>query len=216
MPTPGTTLSQWQISSDPSGKFVDRCGHGHREPRGGCDRSTSRRPLRYTISVSVWDGYVRSAPGTVTINVTNVNDNAPSVSAGPGLRHRRRLRVHDRLAREAHDADDINQPGFTTFSGLADRQRQCRVRSSASRRSAGELQIARPLLIDWSKTSYTLLVTAVSDGANTSAADAGDRGHSEAGRHVPARTSSSSKCRRRARRWSSCWAASSDPASVPL
>jgi len=35
--------------------------------------------------------------------------------------------------------------------------------------SAGELKVARPLLIDWRKTSYTLGTT-VSDGTNTSAA----------------------------------------------
>jgi len=32
----------------------------------------------------------------------------------------------------------------------------------------GELQVARPLLVDWRKTAYTLGST-VSDGANTSA-----------------------------------------------
>ena len=35
--------------------------------------------------------------------------------------------------------------------------------------SAGELKVARPLLIDWRKTSYTLGTT-VSDGTNTSSA----------------------------------------------
>ena len=59
----------------------------------------------------------------MTINVTNVNDNAPSVSAG------QTFDIDEGYKRtigwlESSDPDDMNQPGFTTFSGLADRQRQ--------------------------------------------------------------------------------------------
>ena len=146
--------------------------------------SISRRPLRYQISVSVWDGYVRSAPGTVTIKVTNVNDNPPSVTAG------QTFDIDQGYKRtigwlESSDPDDMNQLGFTTFQ---DWQIVSGNPGSVFRvtPSAGELQIARPLLIDWRKTSYSL-VTTVSDGANTSAATPVTVVIPNAGRHVPAR-----------------------------
>jgi hypothetical protein len=122
----------------------------------------------YRFFVSVWDGLVFSKGEWVTINVTNENDNAPVFTAGQSFRvddgYRGTIgKVH------ATDADDTNQPGFTTFSGwtITAGNPNNVFRYSAS----GDLQIARPLLIDWRKTSYNLSST-VSDGANTSAAQA--------------------------------------------
>jgi len=160
-----TTLSQWQIDADPSGKFAIDAGTGSLSLAAGAtldfEVTTS-----YQVSVSVWDGYVRSAPGTVTIGVANVNDNPPSVSAG------QTFDIDGGYKRtigwlESSDPDDMNQVGFTTFQNW-----QIVSGNTGSvfkvTPSAGELQIARPLLIDWRKTSYSL-VTTVSDGANTSA-----------------------------------------------
>ena len=67
----------------------------------------------------------------------------------------------------ATDADDTNQPGFTTFQAwkIISGNPNNVFRYSTS----GNLQIGRPLLIDWRRTSYALVST-VSDGANTSAA----------------------------------------------
>jgi hypothetical protein len=72
------------------------------------------------------------------------------------------------MVARADDPDHMTQLGFTTFQNW---QIVSGNPGSVFRvtPSAGELQIARPLLIDWRKTSYTL-VTTVSDGANTSAA----------------------------------------------
>jgi hypothetical protein len=70
---------------------------------------------------------------------------------------------------EVSDPDDINQIGFTTFSNFAitsgNTNSVFRLRTSD-----GRLEVARPLFIDWRKTSYTLGTT-VSDGANTSAVE---------------------------------------------
>ena len=62
---------------------------------------------------------MRSAPGNVRINVMNVNDNAPAITAGQSFdiddgAHRNVIG-----ALESPDADDINQIGFTTFQGWA-------------------------------------------------------------------------------------------------
>ena len=162
----GTTLSQWQITSDPSGQFVIDAATGIVSLAPGAtldfEATTS-----YQISVSVWDGYVRSAPGTVTINVANVNDNVPQVTAG------QTFDIDEGYKRtigwlESSDPDDMNQLGFTNFQNW---QIVSGNTGSVFRvtPSAGELQIARPLSIDWRKTSYSLATT-VSDGANTSAA----------------------------------------------
>jgi endo-1,4-beta-xylanase len=167
-PDAGTAFSQWQINADPSGKFVIDPATGVVSLAAGAtldfESTTS-----YQIAVSVWDGYVRSAPGTVTINVTNENDNAPSISAGQSFN------IDDGANNiiggvESSDPDDMNQPGFTKFQAWT-------ILSGNSRSvfrltpKLGELVVARPLLIDWRKTSYNLVAT-VGDGAHTSAPEA--------------------------------------------
>jgi endo-1,4-beta-xylanase len=162
----GTTLSQWQINADPSAKFAIDAATGSVSLAVGAalDFETT---TSYQISVSVFDGYVRSEPGTVTIAVANVNDNPPSVSAGQTFDIDGGYRNSIGFL-ESSDPDDMNQLGFTRFQGW---QITSGNTGSVFRLtpSAGELQVARPLLIDWRKTSYTLGTT-VSDGTNTSAA----------------------------------------------
>ena len=160
-----TTFSQWQISSDPSGKFVIDAGTGAVSLAAGATLDFETF-TSHTITVSVWDGYARSAPGTVTINVTNANDNAPLVNAGQqfeiddGSRY-----VLGELF--ATDPDDANQPDYTTFSGW-----QVVGGTGASvfaiEADTGLLQIKRPLMIDFGLSSYSVLAT-VSDGENVSA-----------------------------------------------
>jgi hypothetical protein len=161
----GTTFSQWQINSDPSGKFVIDGATGAVSLAAGAtlDYETF---TSHTLTVSVWDGYARSAPGTVTVQVTNANDNAPTVSAG------QRFNIDDGRRYQlglltATDGDDANQPGFTTFSGWSV------VGGSGASvfaidAATGLLTIKRPLMIDFRLASYSVLAT-VSDGQNTSA-----------------------------------------------
>ena len=98
----------------------------------------------------------------------NLNDNKPSVT--PGQRFPIDGGAHNVIdAIEVSDPDDINQIGFTTFSNFAitsgNTNSVFRLRATD-----GTLEVARPLFIDWRKTSYTL-GTKVSDGANTSAVE---------------------------------------------
>jgi len=119
----------------------------------------------YALSVSVYDGYRRSVPVNVTVNVTNANDNAPVVAAAQkfdidgGVRN-----LIGNVA--ASDADDTNQAGFTTLQNW-----QIVGGTGASifaiNASTGTLIAARPTAIDFRKSSYTVLAR-VSDGANTS------------------------------------------------
>jgi hypothetical protein len=159
----GQTLSQWQLT-DASGKFAIDSSSGALSLAPGAtldfESGTS-----YLVSVSVFDGYTRSATESVTIKVTNLNDNPPVIGAGQSFRIDGGS--HNVIGRVlASDPDDTNQPGFTTFSGWA-------ITSGNTNNvfrydGAGNLQIARPLLVDWRKAAYSLGST-VSDGANVSA-----------------------------------------------
>jgi endo-1,4-beta-xylanase len=159
-------LSQWQIT-DGSGKFAIDPASGAISLAAGAtldfEMATS-----YSVSVSVYDGYRRSVPEAVTINVTNLNDNAPVITAGQS--YRIDGGSHNTVAKVlATDADDTNQPGFTTFSGWTITSGNTNTVFRFS--GPGNLQVGRPLLIDWRKTSYNL-GTQVSDGANPSAVQA--------------------------------------------
>ncbi|HKU91140.1 MAG TPA: endo-1,4-beta-xylanase [Steroidobacteraceae bacterium] len=162
----GQTLSQWQIN-DASGKFAIDPASGAITVAAGASLDFEAR-TSYSVDVSVYDGYTRSQPQAVTINVTNANDNAPVITAGQS--YRIDGGSDNRVAKVlATDADDTNQPGFTTFSGWA-------ISSGNTNNvfrinSAGTLEVARPLLIDWRKSSYSL-GSRVSDGANNSAVQA--------------------------------------------
>jgi endo-1,4-beta-xylanase len=160
----GTAFSQWQINADPSGRFVI-------DPATGTVSLAADAALDFenatshVISVSVWDGYTRSAPGVVTIQVTNANDNAPQIVAAQSFDiddgSRYRLGVLDAI-----DADDTNEPDFTVFSGWqVVGGTGAQVFTIAP--DTGELQIRRPLLIDFNLDGYTVLAT-VTDGLNVS------------------------------------------------
>jgi hypothetical protein len=162
----GTTLSQWQLT-DASGKFALDAGTGVLTLAPG-QTLDFEAGTSYPVSVSVYDGYRRSATATVTINVTNLNDNAPVITAGQSFRID--AGSDNNVARvAATDADDTNQPGFTTFSGWAITSGNT---NNVFRYSSnGTLQVQRPLLVDWRKSSYSL-GSRVSDGASNSAIQA--------------------------------------------
>ncbi len=164
-PDAGTVFSQWQIASDPSGKFVIDAATGVVSLAAGAtlDFETA---TSHTLSVSVWDGYTRSQPGSIVVNVTNENDTAPEIVAGQSFNiddgHRYVVGQLD-----ANDGDDLNQPDFTTFSNwTVVGGNGASVFTIGA--DSGVLQIKRPLMIDFSRSSYTVLAT-VSDGQNVSA-----------------------------------------------
>jgi endo-1,4-beta-xylanase len=155
-------LSQWQLT-DSSGKFViDANGTIRLAAGASLDFEMAKS---YTVGVSVYDGFRRSAAQNVTINLENLNDNPPVITAGQS--YRIDGGSDNIVARvRATDADDTNEPGFTTFSNWT-------ITSGNTNNvfrydSSGALRIARPLLVDWRRTSYSLGTT-VSDGATTSA-----------------------------------------------
>lgn len=164
-PDAGTVFSQWQLT-DASGKFAIDAATGTLSLKADASLDFETA-TSHTVQVSVWDGYVRSS-GTVTVNVTNENDNAPVIAAGQSFAVDADTNYTYILGYiEATDADDTNEPMYTdlkgwrgvggTGAGIFDISYDW-----------GNVNIARPLSIDFKKTEYTLLVK-VSDGANSSA-----------------------------------------------
>lgn len=159
----GQTLSGWQIDGG-SGVPVFEI-----DPQTGVIRVVDGAALdfettaAYTLNVSVFDGYRRSATSRIDIKLTNANDNSPVVTANQSLSIDGGARnVLGAVA--ASDADDSNQPGFTRLSWQV-------VGGTGANLFAidaqGALRASRPLKIDFRKTSYSLIVQA-SDGAHTS------------------------------------------------
>jgi endo-1,4-beta-xylanase len=161
-PDAGAVFSQWQIT-DPSGLFEIDPGTGVLRLRPGVSLDFETK-TRYGMTVSVWDGYMRSKPVDVYVFVTNVNDNPPVVksqwfdlAAGSNV-------VGDI---EVADLDETHQLGFTTFQDFTI------VGGDAGDifavdPSLGTLTVAKPDEIDWQRKAYTVIVT-VSDGENESA-----------------------------------------------
>jgi hypothetical protein len=113
----------------------------------------------------VYDGFRRSVAENVVIELENLNDNPPAITSGQS--YRIDGGSNNTVARVlATDPDDANQPGFTTFGPWAitggDPQNVFRYDS------AGNLTVARPWLIDWRRSSYSL-GSVVGDGTHTSA-----------------------------------------------
>jgi len=155
-------LSQWQLT-DSSGKFViDANGTIRLAAGASLDFEMAKA---HTVSVSVYDGFRRSAAQSVTIALRNLNDNPPVITTGQS--YQIDGGSNNIVARVlATDADDTNQPGFTTFSNwtITSGNPDSVFRYDAS----GALRIARPQLVDWRRTTYSLGTT-VNDGATTSA-----------------------------------------------
>jgi endo-1,4-beta-xylanase len=165
----GAVLSDWQISGGSGAAlFTIDAATGSLSLAAGAALDFESRTA-YTVNVSVYDGYRRSAAGSVAVTVVNANDNAPLVTAGQSL-------PIDGGARYvlgnvvATDADDKNQPGYTTLANW-----QITGGNGGSvfviDAATGAVRVNRPLLIDFRKSSYTVLA-AVSDGTNTSAPQA--------------------------------------------
>ena len=160
-----TTFSQWQLT-DPSGNFAIDSSTGTISLAAGgtldFEAATS-----YTVAVSVYDGFRRSAFENVVINLRNLNDNAPVITAGQS--YRIDGGSNNTVAKVlATDLDDTNQPGFTTFGPwtITSGDPNAAFRYDA----AGNLTVAHPELVDWRRTSYNL-GSSVGDGTNTSAVE---------------------------------------------
>ncbi|MFB9862481.1 glucuronyl esterase domain-containing protein [Rufibacter immobilis] len=165
-PDTATVLQQWQITGGTGASIfaIDATtGQLTVADNSSLDFESSTRS--YTLNVTVTDGYFTSAAETVTINLTNTNDNAPVVSSGVSFSfHDATCNVLGSIT--ASDADDTNEPGFTTFQNW-----QIVGGTGAGKftidSQTGVVSIGTLSHRDLNQSSYTLSVV-VSDGLHTS------------------------------------------------
>jgi hypothetical protein len=120
----------------------------------------------WTLTCTVTDGYFTSAAETITIQVANANDHAPAIT--PDMRFALDDGSCNQLGKiTVSDADDTNEPGFTTFQNW-----QVVGGTGAGiftvHAATGMITITDLHLADLTRHGYTLLVT-VGDGLHTSA-----------------------------------------------
>ncbi len=124
----------------------------------------------FSLLVTVQDDYyLTSAPDTILIKVTNQNDLSPVVKDASFIVSEKAIDNQLVGTASATDADDISQPGFTTFQHWT-------VTGGTGANVfwidsvTGKISVHNHTLLDFETTStYTLLVT-VSDGMHISAA----------------------------------------------
>lgn len=162
----GTAFSKWTITGGTGASlFAINSNTGELTVADNTSFDFESAARSFTLALTVTDGYFTSAAETITINLTNANDNAPVIGSGISFA------IDGGTCNElgnatATDADDTNDPGFTSFqnwqivggtgSGIF-----------AIGATSGLITVADLGLADLSRSSYTLLVT-VGDGVNTS------------------------------------------------
>jgi endo-1,4-beta-xylanase len=162
----GATLSQWQITSGTgTSVFAIAAPTGSLSVVDAAALDFEAIPS-YTLFTSVYDGYRRSAIEQITVQVLNENDNAPTIDAAQVLPVDGGYRNIVGTARVT-DADDSNQPGFTTLQDWSIGGGNG-ASIFAIDATSGAIRAARPLSIDFRRSQYTLIVN-VTDGLNTSA-----------------------------------------------
>ncbi|MEO5562181.1 MAG: T9SS type A sorting domain-containing protein [Chitinophagaceae bacterium] len=163
----GTVFQKWTITGGTGALvFAINANTGELTVLNNSTLDFESATRSYDLTLTVNDGYFTSAVETITINLTNANDNSPVVAAGisfaldggncSGIG-----------AITATDADDTNQTGYTTFKNWTITGGTGKG-IFAINTSTGAITIADLNLIDLTRSSYTLFIT-VGDGANTSA-----------------------------------------------
>lgn len=168
-PDAGTEFQNWKIiGGTGTSAFAIDASTGQLTVRDSSLLDFESSTRSYNLLLTVTDGYFKSAAETVTINLVNANDNAPVVT--PGIRFSLDGGSCSNLGNVmATDADDANEPGFTTFQSW-----QIAGGTGAGifavNPSTGMVTIADLQHADLNESSFTLLVT-VSDGIHTSFAE---------------------------------------------
>ena len=156
----GTT--SYAITSDPDNLFEINAATGEISLQSGKSLDYENK-TSHTIQVTVNDGINTSAAKTITINIDDLNDNAPTVTSNA-------FTVDEDIADTTAigtvaftDVDTIN--GTTSYAITSDPDNLFEINAST-----GEISLQSGKSLDYeNKTSHTIQVT-VNDGLNTSAA----------------------------------------------
>lgn len=166
-PDAGTEFQNWKITGGSGASAFDIDAATGKLLVKDSSLLDYESPVRsWTLILTVTDGYYKSAEEPITINLANANDNTPAVM--PGIR----LALDDGHCNElgavtASDADDTNDPGFTTYHWLLTGGTGAGIFSLDA--STGKVSIADLGFADLTRDSFTLFVS-VNDGIHTSAA----------------------------------------------
>ncbi|WP_205504314.1 glucuronyl esterase domain-containing protein [Rufibacter psychrotolerans] len=162
----GSVLQNWQITGGTgAGAFAVDAHTGQLRVLDNAAFDFESATRSFTLSLTVTDGYFTSAAETVTIHLTNANDNAPVVSAGMSFALDGGI-CSELGSMTATDLDDTQEPGFTTLQnwqivgGTG-------VGIFGINPATGMVSIQNLAQADLSQSAFTLSVT-VSDGLNTS------------------------------------------------
>jgi hypothetical protein len=168
-PDAGNVLQKWKITGGTGASlFAINANTGELTVTDNSSLDFESATRSYTLTLTVSDGYFTSAAEAITINLANANDNAPAVT--PGVSFKLDGGNCNGLgSATATDADDTNEPGFTTLQNW-------QITGGTGKgifainAATGVITIADLNLMDLVRSNYTLFVT-VSDGTNTSATE---------------------------------------------
>jgi hypothetical protein len=164
---PGSTFGNWMIvGGDPAAVFAINSATGQITIADNSTLDFDTSPTSYALSVTTSDGTNSSAPETVTVNLTDVNDIAPVIDPAQSFNipeNIANLAVVDTVA--ASDADTTGEPRQNWMIVGGDPTGVFAINSAT-----GQITIADNSTLDFdtSPTSYALSVT-TSDGTNSSA-----------------------------------------------
>ena len=164
-----TTYQDWTITSgDTNNAFAIDPSSGEISVQTSSELDYDNGATSYTLILTVSDGTNTSSAETVTINVNDINDNTPVITASQSFNidenSANATSVGTVVATDA-DATTTTYQDWTITSGDTNN-------AFAIDPSSGEITVQTSSELDYDNgaTSYTLILT-VSDGTNTSSAE---------------------------------------------
>ncbi|MGZ2369153.1 cadherin domain-containing protein [Ancylomarina sp. YFZ004] len=161
----GTTFSNWNIfgGTDADGIFSIDETSGEIKIADNTYLDAENKPS-YLLQIRLSDGDYLSAIGNVTINVADLNDNAPVISEDQVFHIKENSPQGTLLATIEVTDGDITPTSLFTFSWVGGNTNSAFVLDP----NTGEIRINNPGVIDCEANSRFDLVFKVSDGTNTS------------------------------------------------
>ena len=164
-----TTYQDWKITGGNTDNAFDiNSSSGEITVADASQLDYETEPNSYNLSITVSDGSTTSSAETVTINVTDLNDNTPVITASQSFsvdeNSANASSVGTVVVTDA-DATTTTYQDWTIASGDTNN-------AFAIDPSSGEITVQTSSALDYDNgaTSYTLILT-VSDGTNTSSAE---------------------------------------------
>ena len=164
-----TTYQDWKITGGNTDNAFDiNSSSGEITVADASQLDYETEPNSYNLSITVSDGSTTSSAETVTINVTDLNDNTPVITASQSFS----------VDENSANASSVGTVVVTDADATATTYQDWKITGGNTdnafdiNSSSGEITVADASQLDYetTSTSYSLSIT-VSDGANTSSAE---------------------------------------------